>query len=218
MKTLKWFLGLFIVLTIAGCAWFGKDPKPPTAFEQTVYDIATNVAPRIAYVTNTVTLTNHVFEFRTNEVGVIVIRTNDVLVPKYEIVTITNQVETYTWTPKESSKADAVAVGGISNMIAPGSGGLVAGIALALLGAWGKVRSSKNTGAVLAQNIEGIREFVKSLPDGAKYDSAIVDFMQSHQLEEDVAFQVIDLLKKRVSNKEALNAAEEIKNGVAALK
>lgn len=218
MKTSKLSLSLLAALILSGCAWFGQDPKPPTTFEQTVYDIATNLVPRVAYRTNIVTITNQVAEFKTNEIGLIVVHTNVVTIPKYEILTITNQVESYTLVPKEAAKADAVAVGGIANMIVPGSGGIVTGVVLALLGAWGRIRSSKKTGAVLAQNIEGIREFIKSLPEGAKYDSAIVDFLQSHQLEQDVALQVIDLLQRRVSNKEAVNAAEEIKNGVAALK
>lgn len=218
MKILKISIGAVLAIAIAGCAWFGKDPKPPTVFEQTIYDIATNLVPKVAFQTQTVLVPIEVLVYKTNEVGVIVQHTNVVTIPTYELVTVTNQVEAYTLTPKQSSKDDAAALGGISNMVVPGSGGLITGIGLALLAAWGRIRSSKNTGAVLAQNIEGIREFVKSLPDGAKYDSAIVDFLQSHQLEQDVALQVIELLKRRVSNKEALNAAEEIKNGVEALK
>ena len=94
----------------------------------------------------------------------------------------------------------------------PGYGGL-AGTALGALAAvWGWVRSSKNgtTAVTLAQSVEAMREFVKALPNGATYDSALTTWLQSHQNDTGTVNQVLSLLENDVSNPDAKAAAQQV--------
>lgn len=89
---------------------------------------------------------------------------------------------------------------------------------LGLLSAWGKLRSYKKTGGVLAQNIEAIRELVKTMPDGQKYDAAIVQYLEKHQMEAGAANKVLAILEQYVDNDKARGVAVELRNAIAALK
>lgn len=196
---------------------FGTNPSPPSRFEAGIFDVVTNRVTQV--VTNNVSITNFVAQVVTvtNEVGVI--RTNVVLstevIPQY--VTVTNIHEQYTFTPKQVVSDTAQTAGNIGNLIVPGSGGLIAGIIAGLAAAWARLRSAKQTGAVLAQNIETLRVFLKTLPNGAKYDSVLTQFMQANQAESGVLNQVLTILQNNVSNSDAQNAVREIQNALAEL-
>jgi hypothetical protein len=71
---------------------------------------------------------------------------------------------------------------------------------------------------VLAQNIESIREFVKTLPDGDKYDQAIVEFIQDNQREAGTLDAVVRLLERHVSHPQAVASVAEIKALLESLK
>ena len=90
---------------------------------------------------------------------------------------------------------------------------------LALLGAWGHLRSYKagNTASAIAQEVETLREFIQALPNGTKYDTAITSWLQNHQMETGVAQQVVGILANSVSNPDAKVAANEIANTLASL-
>ena len=212
------FLVPLLALIAAGCGMFGSYTSPPSAVESRLYDVQTNLVDRLEQRTVTNTVTETVTVYETNTVGQIVTRTNEVLLPQYEIVTITNQVEAYTYVPKEETVATVQTAGGVINTFLPGIGTAVSGIGIGLLGAWAKLRSWKKTGTVLAQNIETMREFLKTLPDGEKYDAAVVDYLKEHQRETGAAATVVSLLEKYVSGRQAKASVEEIKNAISALK
>lgn len=218
MKTTNLLGATLLAIVLSGCAAFGPNPSAPNKFEETLFNVQTN------YVNQVVTKTNHVevevpqLAFTTNIQNQIVIQTN--YVPKIvdEEVLLTNRVEKYQLTPNSNAQATAAAAGTIGNVIVPGSGGLIVGIVGALFAAYGRLRSYKATGTVLAQNIATIRQVLQSIPDGAKYDQVIVQYLKDHQNEEGVLEQVTDIVTNLVNNQEAKGAATEIKNAIAALK
>jgi len=209
---------MLIGLLFAGCKLMGQNPSAPSKFEESLFTVQTNHAPKIVLQTNVIEVTKEVVLFKTNEVGQIVNYTNIYTVPKFDLITVTQQVETYTLAPRESSREAATMIGGVVNTFAPGIGTVVSGVLLGLLGGWAKVRSVKRTGGVLAQNIEAIREFVKTLPDGEKYDGVIVQYLEKHQHEAGAADSVLKLLENYVDNTQAKGAATELKNALASLK
>lgn len=200
-----------IAITAVGCSLIGANPSAPNAAERYLFDIQTNLVAKTLFQTNVVDVTNHVVVFSTNEVGQIVTRTNEVVEKKYDLVTVTNMIEQYVLKDKPSTQAGVQAGGAMLNVVAPGAGGLFVGIAGAVLAAWRRLRSAKESGTVLAQNIEAIREFIKAaVPNGAQYDDAIVRFISEHQKEAGVAEFVVDLVKNRISNKDARASVSEI--------
>ncbi len=142
-----------------------------------------------------------------------VLQTNFVTLPL--VVTNTYSVTNQSMVPNQNSQAVAQTAGAITNLIAPGIGGVVTGAIAMLASLWGKMRSSKNTSIGLAQGIETIREFIKSLPNGTNYDNAITSWLQGHQVETGVANQVLDILANDVSNPEAAAAAREIASTIS---
>ena len=143
------------------------------------------------------------FTVTTNYIPVVVVGTNGLGSP----VTLTNLQPTYTYTPGPTIGAAKDAAG-----LIPGYGTLV-GTGIGVLAAfWGWLRSSKNgaTAATLAQEIEAIREFMKALPNGAAYDNALVQYLQSHQAEEGTIQNVLSVLAKEVSSSDAKMAAQQI--------
>lgn len=216
MTLFAWLL--IALLSLSACSVIGKSPSAPGSVERRVFDVETNFVPRVVLQTNAVSVTNVVTEFRTNEVGVIVTRTNELIVPRYNLITVTQAVETYTLTPNAASIATAQSVGGVVNAFAPGIGTALGGALIGLLAAWGKLRSTKRVGTVLAQNIETVREFLKTLPNGAQYDSVITQVMQKHQVEAGVVNDVIAILERSVSNETAQGSVVEIRNALEALK
>lgn len=199
-----------LVALLAGCTLFGANPAHPSKFEEGLFNVTTNVVQRVVTVTNSFTTYSVILQ--TNIVGLVVTQTNVVVVP--EVVQITNYSEAYTLTPKPVVQDTANAAGTISNLVLPGSGGLVAGIIAGLATMWAKLRSSKQTGTTLAQNIETMREFIKTLPNGSQNDAAITQFLQKYQAESGVLNQVLSILKNEVSNKNALASVTEIQNAL----
>lgn len=186
---MKSFIALTPVLLILGCSAVGRNPSPPTKLEQGIFnvqtnyvtEVSTNVAPQVvAGVTNWVT----------NVVSQVM--------PQY----------TYTLGPGGQAIKDTGSA--IGNLF--GVGGLVSTGLAGLLGIWAKLRSSKNydTAANTAQIVETLRQFIKGLPNGAAYDTALTQFMMQHQSEAGVLAQVTQILAAEVSNPDAKVAAAEI--------
>ena len=226
MKETKYFWALLATclgaIILAGCSTTGS---PPTAFEQKFFDVKTNVleitvlktniVPITTYTTNEITITV------TNKHGVTEYQTNLVLVPKVVLQEViqpfTNRVPYYDWTPSTNANQIAQTGGAIGGLF--GYGGLISTGLLGIFGIWAKMRSSRNyaTAANMAQTIETIRSFVQSLPRGAEYDAALVQWMQAHQAEAGVLDQVLEILKNDVSNPDARFAAQQLDAALHAL-
>jgi UDP-N-acetylmuramyl tripeptide synthase len=109
------------------------------------------------------------------------------------------------------------------NLFAPGIGTIASSGLLLVLGIFAHLRgvgntaAANNTSATLAQEIEALREFIQTLPSGAKYDTAITAWLQQHQLQAGVATQVLGLLGNEVSNPDAKAAVTEIQGVLANL-
>jgi len=188
---------------------FGASAKPPTAAERLIYQVQTNWATVTLNVTNTIVQTN-----------VITIGTNvtQVVVTNASVTPITTQEAEYTMTTSPTTTAVVQGAGAALNTVAPGIGSMVSMGILALLAVWAHLRgiSATNTSQSLAQEIEALREFIQTLPSGAKYDVAITSWLQSHQVETGVATQVLGLLANQVSNPDAKAAVTEIQATIAA--
>jgi hypothetical protein len=209
-----------LCLMLTGCGLLGTNPSPPTKAESLVYNTMTNYVPVIvpSYVTNQVTVTS----YATNVLGVLVTQYATNVVP-VTVAAVTNLQPQYVETVKPGVASGIAAGGGVLNVLLPGMGGLVSTGVTALLGLWGYLRSSKqssanyDTGAALAQEIEIIRSFIKTLPNGATIDNTLTNFIQAHQADSGVLTQVLNLLASEVSNKDASTAAQQIAQTVAAL-
>jgi hypothetical protein len=189
---------LLSIIIVAGCATTAA--KPPTPIEQGIFTT----------ITNTVVVEKPVITpvYVTNSVGVaqVIWQTNT--------VTMTNVGYTMTVSPATQATIQTGAT--LVNTFAPGIGSMVGAAILALLGGLGWLRSSKigagqaTTAAALAQEVETLRAFIKSVPNGEKYDQMIVSWLQAHQMEAGVASQVLTLLSDKVSNPEAKAAVDAI--------
>lgn len=191
MKTFKLSILLLACLGIVSCAAF-RNGSPPTKTEQALFTVTTNYVPSVVTVTNPTAAPGQ---------------------PPI-VVQETNLVPTYTYGPGHVVK-DVEA--GLS--VIPVYGSLASGALGILAGIWGWFRSSKNygTGVDLAQSIETIREFVKQLPNGATYDSALTTWLQAHQAQSGTVDGVLQMLENDVSNPDALVAAQQIRAAIQAL-
>jgi len=188
-----------IVLSFWGCA-----STPPSAVERVIYDVHTN------YVEKVVTSTT--VNAETNAAGVVNYQTN----------TVSNTVSSpeYGLTPKESFVAGVKSGAASVSPITGGIGEIVGAGILLLAGVWGHLRSlnsSKATSVTLAQEVETLRAFIQTLPQGTKYDTAIVSWLQAHQIEAGVTGQVLGLLENKVSNADAKAAVQELKSTIDVL-
>jgi hypothetical protein len=104
------------------------------------------------------------------------------------------------------------------NSVLPGVGSMVSMGVLALLGLWAQLRSSKNGNAAsaIAQEVETMREFIMTLPNGTKYDTAITSWLQSHQIETGTVSTVLGILANDISNPDAKAAVTEIQQTINA--
>lgn len=202
-----------LLVGLIGCSQFGKAPN---AFEQVVFTTITNYQDVVTMKTNTVQ--EVVQRWETNQVGQIVSVTNveTVTVFKYE----TNKVPVYDHVVSDAAKADVAVVGTAVNTFFPGIGGLVSTGLMGLLAGWAQYRSSKRgrTSETLSQEVETLLEFIKLLPNGPGYKEAIVSWMQTHQVEQNVASQVLSLIDKHVDNAEAKDAVSEIQKLLEAMR
>jgi len=212
-------MALLALATFTGCKEFGADTSAPNVVEQKLFTTVTNFVAVPVQTTNTTFATNVVTEFQTNTVGQIVTVTNEVVQPKYNLVWVTNEVPQYQNTVSANTANIVATGGGVLNTFFPGVGGIAGTGIMALLALWAQLRSGKRqvTAATLAQEVETMREFIKTLPSGTKYDTAITAFLQQHQLEAGVAGQVLGLLENQVSNPDAKAAIEEIKGTLTAV-
>lgn len=208
------------MLFISGCSLFGKAPSAPTAIERALYTLQTNYIAVVVPLTNTVTQTNLVIVMATNVTGVVELHQVTNVTQQVNVVTVTNVVPAVTLTTSPQTVATVQGVGTAINTFVPGVGGMVSTGLLALLSLWGYLRGNKqgNTANALAQEIETVRTFIKSLPNGTQMDTSITTFLQQHQLEAGVVQNVMDILQKQVSSPDAQVAAKEISATVAALK
>jgi len=211
------------VLLPAGCS-----TAPPTKVEQGLFDILTNQV--------VITKTNEVVVpvYQTNVITELVTRTNIVNgEPVVNTVTVTNEHRIVTWqtnmvtqavtneayayTPGPGAKEITDTAASVGNLF--GVGGIVGTGLTFLWGLWASLRSNKRylTAANTVQVVETLREFIKTLPNGEAYDTALTQWMQVHQAEAGVTQQVIDLLAKEMNNPDAKVAAEQIKAVIQSL-
>lgn len=209
-----------LVLLLAACA-----TRAPSAFELAHFNVVTN-PPVISVTTNVIPVTlyktNEVVQTVTNVLGVTEYKTNVVPVSyqvlQTNVALVTNEPQTYSLTPKpEAIQSYKDVAGAAGNLF--GVGGLASTAVGIFFSMWGFLRSRKthSTAVDLAQIIETMRSFVKQLPNGAAYDTALVSFMQAHQAESGVINQVIQLVTNEVSNPDAQVAAEHIRQSLIAL-
>lgn len=188
-------LAVASMLLLAGCA--NSNPRPPSVTEQKFFNVTTNQVPVVEQ--------KPVVVPGTNDLGLPVTVTN--------YVSVTNWTAAYTFTPSQDTKEAITATGALVNAVAPGVGTVVASALAALAALWGGWRSSRKsrTANAMAQEIEALRVFIQSLPNGAKYDQAIVGWLQTHQMEMGEAATILKILEKNVSNAEAQAAAAQIR-------
>jgi len=224
-----------LAIGLSGCASGSNLASTPAGL---LYNTQTNYVPQVSVITNTVPIT----VYKTNEVPITVTTTNTqgvtAYVTNYQAVTVpvtsyvqttqtvTNQEPNYVNTPKAGTSTAAQAVGGVVNTFAPGVGTMVGYGLAAVLGLVGYWTSSKNkamasanydTSAALAQEIQAVRSFLKSLPNGATMDQALTTWLNAHQNDAGVAEQVLTLLSNEVSNSSAQMAAQQIQQTIAGL-
>jgi len=191
MRTLKLSLLLLTCLGIVSCAAW-RNGAPPTKTEAALFTVQTNYVPTIVTVTNPPAAPGQ----------------------PPTVSTTTNLTPNYVYTPGHVVKDVETGVSAI-----PGYGGLASLGIGALAAVWGWIRSSKNqnVGITLAQSIETIREFIKTLPNGANYDDALTSWLQSHQAETGTIAGVMQMLENDVSNPDAVVAAQQIRATIQAL-
>ena len=190
MKT-STLLTLSALALLVGCTSF-RNGAPPTKTEQALFTVITNYVPSVVTVTNPPTAPG--------------------LPPV--VAQVTNLTPTYTYTSGPTvGTAQAIA------QAVPGYGGLISGGIGVLAAVWGWFRSSKNkdTGVTLAQSIEVIREFIKTLPNGNTYDTALTAWLQQHQAETGTVADVLNILENDVSNPDAQVAAKQLLATIKAL-
>lgn len=218
------------VLLFLGCQLFGKNPAPPTAFDQKAFNIVTNVVYKIENVTNRVPVyeTNYQVEVITitnaEKQVVQVFATNFIPLVTFSnlVVTVTNRVEQYDYTPNATTKNTAAVAGTLSNLGVPGIGSLVTALLVGAAGAYGKMRStlktSEKANEVLAQGVETAREVIYTTPQGAQLDAAFKNWLIQHQQSAGILGAVSEIVKDNVNSSAAQGAANLIKAQVDAAK
>lgn len=199
-----------LILLFSGC----QNPKPLSSFERHFLNEETNYVPVLHVVTNVVPVyqTNMVTVLQTNQVGQTVLHTNEVVETVWHtnVVINTTTNEEYKVTPNGTATAITQVGGTVGNLF--GAGGLVSTALAGVFGIWASIRSSRryDTAAVLAQNVQQLRAFVQALPNGATYDTALTNFMQTHQADAGVLNQVLTLIQSEVKNSDAQFAAQSV--------
>lgn len=178
-----------------GCASFGS--RPPTKFEQGLFDVQTNLTPVFRYITNHIYLTNIV-----DAKPVIV--TNTIVEQKTELV------PTYVFTP--NTNATVITEIGRTTGNFFGVGGAVGTALAALFGTWASLRSHKQgqINSNLAQAIETARSILLTTPKGQDLDREFMTWLVKHQAEAGVLQQVTDLVDRMVD----APAADEVANAI----
>jgi hypothetical protein len=206
-------LAVLIIAAIAtGCTMFCKNPSPPTQTEARAFDIQTNMVPQIVTRTNTVTTTNVVNV--PSPTGVPILSTN--FVTTTNVVTQTNQVEQYVYNTRPEVQNTVTQFGTAVAPFTAGWGSIVSGALVGLYGLWAHLRSTKkgDTALALTQEIEALRDFVLTLPQGTKIDAAVTQFMQQHQTESGVAQEVLKLIKDNTGDPTVVGVAAQLQNAI----
>ena len=200
---------------MGGCA-----SAPPSALEQHFFEVRTNVIPVIVPVTNVVEMTNWATVTVTNRVEVI--NEKEVVVPvtnvtlhsiwATNVVTVTNQVEAYTFVPGTNAVAVTETAREIGGLWGPW-GELIGLILGGVFGIWGLLRSSRanKTAAVLAQVIETGKQLLRLTPQGNELDATWTAWMKEHQRETGTMLAVIQLLNNVVDEPSAKQVAAELR-------
>lgn len=207
-------VGLIMGSVGVGCATLTA--RPPSAFEGKVYDVKTNQVPVVVLQTNIVTITQTNQVLQTNVVTGVVTLTNLVTIETTpHIITITNIIPAYEFTPKPATTDTITGVGSLVNAIIPGFGGLVTTIGTGLVGLWGYLRTKKQRNewaGNLSQAIETARSVIKSLPNGNQVGSAFDKFLIDHQTDADLAKQIAAIVDQYVLPTQARGTATAILN------
>lgn len=204
-----------VVLVVTGCKMFGANPAPPTKAEQKIFDITTNEVPKVVTTTNVVTKVDVVT--LTNSVGVVTFSTNTFFTTN--TVTATNIVEQYVYNTRPEATQTVTQLGNAVSPFTAGWGTIISAALVGLYGAWAHLRSTKSTAtsSALTQEIEAIRSFILTLPQGTKIDSAVTQFMQQHQVEAGVATQVLSLIKGYSGDSTVTGIAAQLQDAINAL-
>ena len=202
---------------ILGLSLLSGCKTAPTAVENAIFDIRTNLVPVVITRTNYVPITNIVTTFVTNEfqqtVEVPVVH----VVTETNVTTLTNTFESTSWVTRTNVADTIQKAGRIADVFAPGLGSLASAIALGLLGIWGTARQKNKqisslgaTAEVLTQTIEVGRQLFAKTPQGAQVAEAWTAWMIKNQTKQEVLEQVIDLLKTGVNKPEASMVADDL--------
>lgn len=214
--TVNWIKINLAVLAVAaaGCKLFGSNPSPPSPAEAKAFDITTNFTPQV--VTNTVTVIQTNIVNVPSPFGVPFFQTN--FVTSTNMVTVTNQVADYQYAPKPAVTATVTQIGTAVAPFTAGWGSIISGAAVGLYGLWAHLRSTKKgaTNVVLTQDIEAIRDFILTLPQGTNIDTAVTQFMQKHQMEAGVASEVMSLIKGNTTNPTVVGISQALQTAIAA--
>lgn len=220
MKVRISILSLILILAaVTGCA--ALQQKPPTALEQKIYDITTNVVERtnIVQQTNYQTVTVPVPVNVTNLVTHEVTQTNVINVPM--VVTQTNVVDStnYVFAVSDKTKGEIATGTAVATAMA-GPYGTVAGIVAAgVLGLWGSLRSKRANvleavSANSTQVIETARNVIRALPNGGQVGTQFDNWMMGHQSAAGVANAVAAIVDDAVDPSHATHAASDILSAV----
>lgn len=197
---------------ITGCQMFGKNPSPPSATEAKLFDIQTNTVPQVVTRTNTVTTTNVVNV--PSPSGVPMFATN--FITATNVVTQTNQIEEYQYNKRPAVEATTTQLGTAVAPFTAGWGSILSGALVGVYGLWAHLRSTKkgDTALVLTQEIEAVRDFILTLPQGTKIDAAVTQFMQQHQTESGVAQEVMKLIKDNTDDPTVVGVATQLQTAI----
>jgi hypothetical protein len=235
------FVGLCATIPlIVSCSLFGNNAAPPTAFEQSLFDVTTNFVARVqtnqVYVTNSVMIpivqTNIVMQTVTitNTVGLVVPTMNPIFqyqtvwqtnqIVATNTVTATNWVPQFTYVPNAAATNYAGIAGTLSNFGLPGVGSLVSMGVIGALGIWGKLRGNKVAGA-LAQGIETARTVIQTTPQGQQLDANFKAWLVAHQSAAGVINAVTGIVNSQINTPTgeaiAQSGANQITAGLPAI-
>lgn len=178
----------------SGCATPATGPlsNQPTALDQKLFTITTNVVD----VTNIVTQTNTVVVASTNAAGSTVFVTNTIQVPVPVVIPVTN----FIYAPSPATQSTIAVAGTVASATGTPWAGLI-GAALSgivgLLAVW-KTNAAKNTATAIAGNtaqvLQVARNVIANLPNGAALTIQLNAYMMAHQQDANLANEVAGLV------------------------
>lgn len=200
--------GICLLLGGGGCV-----SGPPTTLERAWFDVSTNTLPQVTTEVvraPEISSTNRL----TTDPATGLVTTNTVTVTNWVEQTrfITNAVETYTLAPGAGLAQAAQTGANISNLLAPGSGGLVAAAITGLGWIWSSIRNRKN-GKIAAGGLQAIQVFrsvLQTTEEGKMLDRELTRWLMKHQIEAGISSEVLQLIQGTVSNDDARRVAAEI--------